>query len=175
MSDDEMIDKYAGYACSIAREFYIQGADWDDLRQEALIGLWKGIRDFRPELGERYSFYALCVRRQLISAVKAAGREKHAILTGSLRHGVGEYGDFVPILEVLCDEHLDPAEIAEHNDLRRRLEDAIGCLSQLERRAINGHRVGLSYREMGGEEHDDKSIDNALQRARRRLTLAVAA
>lgn len=180
MSENELVERYAGFAVSIAKEFFIQGGDWEDVRQEALIGLLKGIRDYRPEKGspDPRNFYGLCVRRHLVTESIRAGRLKHVPLTQAMRHGVNEYGQPVPILDLLGDECQDPAAILESRDLRRRLELVIAeGLSPHERTAVEGYRDGLSYAEIAGSDDGRKPkwVDNALQRARRKLVLEVAA
>ena len=82
---DLLIDRYRRFARSKSRGYFLVGADADDVEQEALIGLYKSVRDFRPDSGASFRAFAeLCITRQIITAIKAATRQKHQPLNRSV-------------------------------------------------------------------------------------------
>ena len=180
------LETFRPLAYAIARDYFLPGADVDDVRQEAMIGVWKALRDYRPDAGTTLrSFVAICVRRQCISAVKTATRAKHEVLNRAVyadRPVAGEEDELTQ-LDMLVAPGADPARIVEDREQLAELLDVVAHdLSPLERRALIGLANGLSYEELredaselrsrsGGPSTSvaPKSIDNALQRARRKL------
>lgn len=168
-AEEQLLREWRGIAYRIAGEFYLPGADRDDVRQEAMIGLLKGIRSYRPHLGaNQRSFYAVCVRRHLIAALRIATRMRHEQLTRAARTVVSDEGDTVDILE-LCPGGRDPFELVSGRERFERIRDRIGTLTPLEARSLLGVTAGFSYAEIGG---NAKTIDNAIARARRKLAVA---
>lgn len=171
---------------SIASEFFLPGGDQDDLLQEARIGAWKGLRDWRPDGGATLSgFVAMCIRRQCITAVKLARAGKHRVLDEALRADARVYGEdeSLALVDTLVAPGADPACIVEDRERVAAIIDAIATtLSPLERRALIGFVNGLSYAEIAASTTDvprrsswraaraEKTIDNALFRARRKLS-----
>jgi RNA polymerase sporulation-specific sigma factor len=151
---------------AIAASFYAPGLSDDDLVQEARIGLAKAVRDFHgpADPGHFTGFAALCVRRQVITAVSTARRHKHLILSDAAALDAPEADH--AIATELARRSPDPADVvqlrAEARDLLARFER----LTPLEREAAERHWLaGEPYSAIG----PDKSVDNALQRARRKL------
>ena len=179
------LETFRPLAYAIARDYFLPGADVDDVRQEAMIGVWKALRDHDPERGSLRAFVALCVRRQLITAVKLATAGKHRPLSRAVYADAPVAGeeDDLTLLDLLVAPGADPARIVEDREQLRELLDVVAHdLSPLERRALIGLANGLSYEELredaselrsrsGGPSTSvaPKSIDNALQRARRKL------
>lgn len=184
MSDLERLEHFRPPAYGIASEFFLPGADEDDVRQEAMIGVWKGLRDYRPDRGTSLrSFVALCVRRQLITALKLARRGKHEVLNRAVyvdRPVAGEEDELTQ-LYMLVAPGADPARIVEDREHLAAILDVVAhALTPLERRALIGFANGLSYREIAGEVGGDtlwpdgtprhKRVENALIRARTKLS-----
>lgn len=173
-----LLGRYRRFARSKSRSYFLMGADADDIEQEGLIGLYKAARDFQPERGVSFRAFAeLCVTRQVISAVKAATRMKHQPLNRYVSISGGRPGD-EDRGEALLDGHRagDPAEeIIAHEQLdvlRATVRDA---LSGLEVEVLRMYLDGRSYQEIGARlGRHTKSIDNALQRIKRKLDLHLA-
>ena len=148
-----------------ARNYFLAGADSDDVEQEALIGLFKAVRDFRPDREATFGAFAdVCITRQLVSAVKAATRRKHEPLNYSLPETAAR-------TEQLEDSGADPAtqvvQRAEVAALARVIDEH---LSRFETQVIRLHAEGRSYQEIGARVgRGPKAVDNALQRAKRKL------
>jgi RNA polymerase sporulation-specific sigma factor len=169
-----LLRKYRALVEGKARAYYLAGADHEDVVQEGMIGLFKAIRDFSEfGLSAFRSFAELCVTRQIISAVKSATRHKHQVFNSCLSldapPGEGENGDW---REALIDPGApDPAEVVA---ARAYCEEVLGnvhqVLSDFETQALAGYLQGKSYRAIGRQAGcRPKQIDNALQRAKRKL------
>jgi RNA polymerase sporulation-specific sigma factor len=151
----------------MARGWYLPGADDDDVRQVARIAAWESTRCYRPELGaSELGFARIVIGRRLREALTAARRRKHGPLTDAVTVAVDEDGDQVVVLELIPDRRVDVAELVEQRDALGRLVDALGGLTELERRTLvdvaNGRTAATA----------SKSVDNALQRARHKLRAA---
>jgi RNA polymerase sigma-H factor len=174
---DALIRRYTTFVRLKASSYFLAGGEGDDLVQEGLIGLYKAVRDFRPDKETSFrSFAELCVTRQIITAIKTATRFKHAPLNGyiSFSHTpAGQesesectLGDALPGPGVN-----DPAVCVISTE---ELQSLVGCLgatlSPLESNALRLYLEGSSYEQMGEElECDTKTIDNALQRVKRKI------
>lgn len=155
LNEAALIRQYERLAYWAAREFYLPGADRDDVNQEALLAALAAIRTHNPALGSLGSFVVLCVRRRLSTLLKNATREKRTAPEGS---EVVVYGP-------------DPAEVAERRDEIRRLFTVVrDDLTPLERDCVVGLAAGMSYAEL--DTRHRKTADNAIQRARRKLRAA---
>ncbi|HEY5335882.1 MAG TPA: RNA polymerase sporulation sigma factor SigH [Mycobacteriales bacterium] len=170
-----LLTRYRGLARSKARPYFLAGGDRDDVVQEAMIGLYKAVRDFDPSRESAFPAFAdLCVTRQVISAVKSANRHKHSPLNASVSLGrpVGGEGDDRVLGDTLpAPVTEDPAELiisAEHiRGLQRHL-DAV--LSDLEIDVLRLFVEGRSYVEIAEHLHRQvKGIDNAIQRVKRKI------
>jgi RNA polymerase sporulation-specific sigma factor len=172
--------RYRHYARAKARTYFLAGADKEDIVQEGMIGLYKAIRDFEPARSNAFRAFAeLCITRQIITAIKNATRQKHIPLNSyvSLAKAAGDEGNLT-IGESLPAERLsDPAELVisaeELADLRTSLDE---ILSELETEVLSMYMDGKSYQEIAdGLGRHVKSIDNALQRIKRKLAPEVQA
>lgn len=178
---DYLMEKYRHLVETQARAFFLRGADADDVIQEGMIGLYKAIRDYRTDRLARFRAFAdLCVRRQIITAVKSASRLKHGPLNGYVSiHGT--YADGEPdtaLIDVIADEQCeDPAEsCARGQDVDEFFREVYQTLSSLEASVLQCYLRGLSYREMSKELRcGTKCIDNALQRIKRKIVSMRAA
>lgn len=156
------------------RHHFLVGADPDDLTQEALIGLYLAVRAHDPAAGASFRTFAeLCVSRQLVSAVRAATRLKHGPLNDyvPLHAPLGDGSDrtLADVLAGPCSS--DPVEEVVARERVRTLRGHVArALSELEVEVLRLHLDGVGYREIAVRlQRRAKSVDNALQRIRRKL------
>jgi RNA polymerase sporulation-specific sigma factor len=174
---DGLLRRYTGFVRLKASSYFLAGGDADDLIQEGMIGLYKAVRDFRPDKETSFrSFAELCVTRQIITAIKTATRFKHAPLNtyvsfshtpaGQESEGECTLGDALPGPSVN-----DPSVRVISTQELRSLVFCLGTgLSQLESQALRLYLDGNSYEDMADELGcDTKTIDNALQRVKRKI------
>ena len=171
-----LLERYRRFARAKARGYFLVGADSDDIEQEGLIGLYKAARDFRSDRQASFRAFAeLCITRQVITAVKTATRQKHQPLNQyvSISNVRGSDDPGERAVEDLLDDHhvLDPAEevvAGERMDAMRQSMDEM--LSGLEVDVLRLYVEGNSYQQIGERlGRHVKSIDNALQRIKRKL------
>ena len=173
---EELINRYRRFARAKARGYFLIGGDSDDVEQEALIGLYKAVRDFRAEHQASFRAFAeLCIKRQIITAIKTATRQKHQPLNSYLSISGGRSGDDSAdngVDEILLSHtDLDPCDTVVAAErmlsMRRSMDD---LLSGLEVEVLRLYVEGKSYQEIGDQlGRHTKSIDNALQRIKRKL------
>jgi len=174
---DILIRRYTGFVRLKASSYFLAGGDSEDLVQEGLIGLYKAVRDFRADKETSFrSFAELCVTRQIITAIKTATRFKHAPLNtyvsfshtpaGQDSDSECTLGDALPGPSVN-----DPSVCVISTEELQSLVFTLGTgLSQLEADALRLYLEGSSYEEMAEELGcDTKTIDNALQRVKRKI------
>jgi len=173
---DELMRRYHGFVRLKASSYFLAGGDAEDLIQEGMIGLFKAIRDFRSDKETSFrSFAELCVTRQIITAIKTATRQKHGPLNnyvsfsrpvGSDDDGERVLGDVIPTVAIS-----DPADLVISAERIRALQqhfDAV--LSDLETEVLRLYVEGKSYQEIAERlQRHVKSIDNALQRIKKKL------
>ncbi len=175
-----LLDRYRRFARAKARAYFLVGADSDDIEQEGMIGLFKAVRDFRPDRQSSFRAFAeLCITRQVMTAIKTATRQKHQPLNryvsiSAARNGDAENERSVEVL--LSDHHVvDPAdEIIQSERLIAIRRSMSELLSGLEVDVLGLYVEGRTYQEISAQlGRHVKSIDNALQRIKRKLeTLA---
>jgi RNA polymerase sporulation-specific sigma factor len=174
---DLLIRRYTGFVRLKASSYFLAGGEGEDLVQEGLIGLYKAVRDFRADKETSFrSFAELCITRQIITAIKTATRFKHAPLNtyvsfshtpaGQESESDCTLGDALPGPSVD-----DPSTCVISTEELQSLVFCLGNgLSRLEADALRLYLEGLSYEEMAAELGcDTKTIDNALQRVKRKI------
>ena len=170
-----LLNKYKNFVRSKARSYFLIGADHEDTVQEGMIGLYKAIRDFRPEkLSSFRAFAELCITRQIITAIKTATRQKHIPLNSYVSLNKPLYDDESDrtLMDVCAEGHsANPEEmLISQEDLagiHRRIDEV---LSSLEQEVLAAYLAGKSYQEIADNlGRHVKSIDNALQRVKRKL------
>jgi len=172
---EHLINKYRNFVRAKARSYFLIGADREDIVQEGMIGLYKSIRDFRGDkLSSFKAFAELCITRQIITAIKTATRQKHIPLNSyvSLDKPIYDEDSDRTLLDVICGSKMsDPEELIINQEEFNGLEDKMGeILSDLERRVLMLYLDGRSYQEIAVDlDRHVKSIDNALQRVKRKL------
>ena len=174
---DELMRRYQGFVRLKASSYFLAGGDSEDLVQEGMIGLYKAIRDYRSDRESSFrSFAELCVTRQIITAIKTATRFKHTPLNTyvSFSHtpaGQDSDGDCT-LGDALPGPSIDDPSVRVIST--EELQALVGCLgtslSGLEAEALRLYLDGHSYESMGDElDCDCKTIDNALQRVKRKI------
>lgn len=174
-AQEYLISKYGNFVKAKAKSYFLIGADKEDIYQEGMIGLYKSIRDFNPEKSTSFKAFAeICVTRQIITAIKTATRQKHIPLNTyiSLNKPIYEEESERTLLDVLSGLKIsDPEELMISKEQMHFIEDKISeVLSSLERQVLTSYLDGKSYQEIACDlERHAKSIDNALQRVKRKL------
>jgi len=175
-----LLNKYKNFVRSKARSYFLIGADHEDIVQEGMIGLYKAIRDFREEkLTSFRAFAELCITRQIITAIKTATRQKHIPLNSyvSLNKPIYDEESDRTLLDVITEgREANPEEVLISREDVSVIEGRIGkMLSGLEKQVLLRYLEGKSYQEISLEMHRHvKSIDNALQRVKRKLQKMLA-
>ncbi|MBQ9992744.1 MAG: RNA polymerase sporulation sigma factor SigH [Firmicutes bacterium] len=174
-AQDFLINKYKNFVRAKARSYFLIGADREDIIQEGMIGLYKAIRDFKPDkLSSFRAFAELCITRQIITAIKTATRQKHIPLNSyvSLNKPIYDEESDRTLLDIISGNRItDPEEfIIGHEDFLK-IEAKIGeILSSLEKEVLSLYLQGRSYQEIAVIlNRHIKSIDNALQRVKRKI------
>lgn len=174
-AQEYLISKYENFVKAKARSYFLIGADKEDIYQEGMIGLYKAIRDFNPEKSTSFKAFAeICIIRQIITAIKTATRQKHIPLNTyiSLNKPIYEEESERTLLDVLAGIKItDPEELMISKEQIEYIEEKISkVLSGLELEVLTSYLDGKSYQEIASDlEKHSKSIDNALQRVKRKL------
>lgn len=174
-AQEYLINKYKSFVKAKAKSYFLIGADKEDIYQEGMIGLYKAIRDFKPDkLASFKAFAELCVTRQIITAIKTATRQKHIPLNTyvSLNKPIYDEESDRTLLDILSSLKVsDPEELVISQEEMNHIENEISeVLSELEMEVLMSYLDGKSYQEIACDlDRHAKSIDNALQRVKRKL------
>ena len=170
-----LLNKYKNFVRTKARSYFLIGADHEDIVQEGMIGLYKAIRDFKEDRQTSFRAFAeLCITRQIITAIKTATRQKHIPLNSyiSLNKPIYEEDSDRTLLDVITEGGISNPEdmLIDREDLSF-IEGRIGqMMSDLEKQVLVLYMEDKSYVEIADEMgRHVKSIDNALQRIKRKL------
>ncbi len=190
LSDDELIEiiregdseaqeflikRYKNFVLAKSRSYFLVGADREDIVQEGMIGLYKAIRDYDIDrLASFRAFAELCITRQIITAIKAATRQKHQPLNTyiSLNKPIYDEESDRTLLDVLKGGKLsNPEEAFISQEQYELIENKINeMLSDLEFNVLQEYLKGKSYKDIADTlDRHVKSVDNALQRVKRKL------
>lgn len=175
VAQEYLINKYKNFVKAKSKSYFLIGADKEDIYQEGMIGLYKAIRDFKPDkLSSFKAFAELCVTRQIITAIKTATRQKHIPLNTyiSLNKPIYDEESDRTLLDILSGIKVtDPEELVISKEEVSHIETEIGqILSDLEMEVLMSYLDGKSYQEIACDlDRHAKSIDNALQRVKRKL------
>ena len=171
-----LLSRYRNFARSKARSFFLAGSDKEDVVQEGMIGLFKAIRDFDLEQETPFRAFAeLCISRQILTAIKTANRNKHQPLNSSVSLDAPVYGDDSSDRSLgdnlVAPQTNDPAELVISAEEIEGIRDSMKeNLTELEGDVLRLYMDGKSYEEIAGVLGNHvKSIDNALQRVKRKL------
>ena len=177
-----LLGRYRNFSRSKAYSYFLQGADREDIQQEAMIGLYKAIRDFNEEAERSFRVFAeVCVTRQIITAVKTATRQKHSPMNSyvSLSHTVGReddgdasLGDVLP-----ASPAYDPPTMVISNDEVQSMKLYFSkVLSSFEADVLHLYMEGKSYQEISARlGRAVKPIDNAIQRIKKKVEIHLSA
>ncbi|MFN2612734.1 MAG: RNA polymerase sporulation sigma factor SigH [Solirubrobacterales bacterium] len=178
---DQIVRRYRRFVRVKASSYFLLGGDSDDLIQEGLLGLFKAVRDYKPEREASFRGFAeLCITRQIITAVKTATRNKHTPLNQyvSFSQTPAAAGDSDTTLEEILPGPTasDPVNQVISTE---ELDSLVGCLtsvlSELESHVLSLYLDGYSYEVIGEQlECDTKTVDNALQRVKRKVGVHLA-
>ncbi len=175
VAEEVLIKRYKNFVLAKSRSYFLVGADREDIVQEGMIGLYKAIRDYRIErLASFRAFAELCITRQIITAIKAATRQKHQPLNSyiSLNKPIYDEESDRTLLDILKGSKLtNPEQLFISKETYELIEDKIyEMLSDLEFDVLQEYLKGKSYQAIADElDKHVKSVDNALQRVKRKL------
>lgn len=168
MAKDFLLSKYKNLVVIKARAFYLRGGDFEDVIQEGMIGLFNAINNYKLDsIASFETFAALCINRQIFTAIKSANRKKHAPLNNSFSLNIleGDEGEFVSKLAQSPESILIDKE-----DIFFLETQMNSLLTDLEKRVLAFYLNGLNYEEISRKiNKNEKSVDNALQRIRKKL------
>ena len=199
MSDDELLElinkkdtdaldflicKYKDLVNSKVNKYFIIGAEKEDIVQEGLIGLYKAIKDYKPDKQNSFkSFANLCIERQLITAIKSSNRQKHMPLNSYLSLNMTAFenedgnndAQIVDVLENTVIE--DPLDTTTKKEYFSSVENVIdSSLSDFEKKVLNRYVQGESYVKIAERlDAPVKSVDNAIQRIRKKTAKNIQA
>lgn len=171
-----LLDRYKKVVKQRSASFFMPGADREDLIQEGMVGVFKAIRDYDPAKGASFSTFAeMCIKRQIITAVKSAARMKHAPLNNSLslNKPVTEDTERVATLgeTLTADESSDPEKVIVMQENLSYIEKYSGeIFTSLEWDVWRMYVNGCSYKEIASRlDKTSKAVDNAIRRAKKKL------
>ena len=172
-----LINKYKELVNIKVSKYFMIGAEKDDIVQEGLIGLFKAIKSYRPDMQNSFkSFANMCIERQLITAIKTSNRQKHMPLNSYLSLNISAYDEEegesdASLLDVFNNTLIeDPLDTITKKEYYQNIEDTIDkSLSDFEKKVLNKYINGKSYIEIASDLNTPvKSIDNAIQRIRKK-------
>jgi RNA polymerase sporulation-specific sigma factor len=177
-ASEHILYKYRNLVRSKVKSYFLVGAEREDLLQVGMIGLWQAIVDYRHDKATSFPAFAkVCIHRHIITAIKAATRQKQLPLNTSLSLEVPADDDSSEwnMADVLqASDEMDPEEVMLRTEDTQRLRSLLHqMLSDFEWRVLSGYEMGKSYREIAVELHcKTKSVDNALMRIKRKVSAA---
>ena len=177
IAEETLINKYKKLVKIKARSYFLIGADTEDIIQEGMIGLYKAVRNYQfKKLSSFKAFAELCITRQIITAIKSATRQKHIPLNSyiSLNRPIYNEDSDRTLLDIVDNVRInDPQDLFQNSEKLNNLKERIKrILSDLERDVLESYLDAKSYQEIAADlGRHVKSIDNALQRIKRKLEL----
>ena len=175
-AEEELFARYKSVVSSVARSYFLMGAELDDLIQEGMIGLYKACQKFSEKQASFKTFAYLCIKRQIQTAVKQANRQKNKMLNNYISldsqggYKTGENGEDEAVL-ILPSENLSPdAEIIQKENYKEIVKKIKSALSPLELKVLTLYLKGNSYQTISIEVGKSyKSVDNLLYRIKNKL------
>lgn len=181
VAQEYLLSKYKNFVRSKTRSYFLAGADKEDIVQEGMIGLYKAIRDFDCDRQVSFRVFAeVCITRQIITAIKTATRQKHIPLNSYISLNRPVYEDesertLLDVLSGLMDSDPESLLISreEYQDIEAKMNSV---LSDLEWMVLLSYLDGKSYVDIAKElGRHPKSIDNALQRVKKKIEKHIVA
>ena len=178
---EALLLRYKNFVKKIVRPYFIMGADREDIIQEGMIGLYKAMGGYRRDSAATFaSFAAICIKSQVMTAIKNASRKKHGPLNTYIsidQKGRGNNNDYEDINALnITDNSHNPEDVLLSREDKTNLENIVNTsLSNLESAILTHFLAGLSYAEISEKlGTTTKSVDNALFRIRRKVTKQLA-
>ena len=177
LAEEHLINKYKKMVKIKARAYFLVGADTEDIIQEGMIGLYKAVRSFDcHKLSSFKAFAEICIHRQIVTAIKMASRQKHKPLNFYISLNQPVYSDDseCTLLEIIGNTQInDPMSFIVTQERFEELKNKLKkILSKLERTVLENYLAGMAYNEIAIEiNRSIKSIDNAMQRIKRKLEI----
>ena len=173
-AEEHLLYRYMYISRKIVSSFYLIGAEKDDLLQEALLGLYKAIKEYNPDKNCSFKSYAcVCIKRHIITVIRSSTRQKHNPLNNYISFNMLTYEDKeVYLLEKITNETIeDPENIVVLKERENLITYTVNkYLSEFEKKVLSCYFSGLTYIESSDVLHTDvKSIDNALQRIKKKI------
>lgn len=173
---NHIIEKYKNLVYSIANKYFMIGAEKEDIIQEGMIGLFKAVKNFESNKQASFkSFADLCIKRQLITAIKTSKRQKHIPLNSYLslnKNAYEEEGEteLINVLNVACIE--DPLDTITNKETLENMEIKMqNILSGFEKDVLDKYMKGYSYNQIAERLNTHvKSVDNAIQRIKKKVS-----
>ena len=171
IAEEYLINRYKGLARNKAKTYFILGADKEDVVQEGMIGIFKAIRDYDEKAGTTFSTFAsLCVKRQIINAIKSADRNKNRLLNESYSIDADFNNESIEYDNIPITNDLDTESKILYNEFFDFMSSDNGIFSEFEREVWFLKYDGNSYIEIAKKlKKSPKTIDNALQRIKRKM------
>ena len=171
---EHLIEEYKELAKIKSAKYYIIGGDKEDVVQEGMIGIFKAIREFDESKEASFKTFAeICINRQIISAIRKANLQKHQILNESvsLNQEQNPAEDAATLEEMICSKNDNPESLMLMQEIVEYLRsDNDKLFSPLEKKVLDKMLQGKKYREIAADlEKSDKSIDNAIQRIKKKI------
>lgn len=172
---DYLINKYKRFVISKSTPYFLVGGEKDDIIQEGMIGLFNAIKDYNEDkLTPFIYFVEICIKRQIITAIKKATRKKHGPLNSYISLNKAAYKEEteMPLIEIIEENKIsDPMEVYINGEEFKKMEKKINSiLSELEFKVFRQYLEGKTYEEISFEINENtKCIDNALQRIKRKF------
>ena len=183
-AEELLVERYIRFVRSCSRPYFLAGGDSEDLIQEGMIGLFKAIREYDPERNDSFpAFAGLCITRQMYTAIKASNTKKNQPLNNYVSFDLYAFaedsepmGNSAGTYEGMGYWQKDPEEsVIDRENAVRIEEEVFSSLSKMERQVLSYYASGMPYQEIAKVmEKEPKSIDNALQRIRKKLKTVLA-
>ena len=171
-AEETLVSRYTRLVRSCARPYFLAGGDSEDLTQEGMLGLIKAVREFQADKDTSFRTFAeICIRSRLYSALRSAGREKHQVLNQSISLDTPDFDSNSYTSGTNCLAQRGPEdELIDREHTAALLSGVRKQLSEFEAKILGYYLNGLSCRELAQEvERPVKSVDNAVQRIRRKV------
>ncbi len=172
---NDIMEKYKNFVYLKAKPFFMVGAEKEDIIQEGMIGLFKAIKGYDDQKEVTFKVFAdLCIRRQIMTAIKSATRQKHIPLNSYLSLNKSAYDEDSDreVIEMLDVETIpDPLDTITSKETYRKLETKMNeLLSDFEQKVLNEYLQGCSYSEIAANlDSHVKAVDNAVQRIKKKV------
>jgi RNA polymerase sporulation-specific sigma factor len=170
---DELFNRYKYIASAVAHSYFLHGGDSEDLLQEGLLAIFKAITSFNAKYNFKAYLYK-CVKNRIITVITSSNRYKNQPLNNYISLS-GTFDSDIEKNDIIIDSEFGPEETYINAESENELKDIIDkCLSSYEQKILRYYLKGYSYREISEQlNKKEKSIDNAIQRIRKKILLSL--